>query len=427
MTTKLEKSRKTCVILYSRRHFDPKSSTPLENSSAGQIARSLYEELSKIEELEVHYFDAFDHTEWRRIKTDLLVSLIDNLELARWFFQPFETVVIAVNQHPLERLRLCSQAKSVGVPINALSASDGVFQPYRGLIGVNEILCVGNAITADTFRHFLKNCNITETFYSTYLGEQQSTKQVTKIENVLILMSSIGYRKGFDRIYDSFMTDGSKLGQYQFHIIGQPEGPFWEEKINEITEKFSNVHFHGWISNNSDQFNSVLNRMDVSLFPTREEGLVGSLLECINSGVLSLHTSNSGLNHNSNAFKISDFGDIQLSEKLSYISALGPEMLASLQGEQFIQMQSQMSSSPNIALALRALVTGGISKKKSRQRKLRTLMTFIHFPIFPLFPIVLRRVNLTFVRVLKAKVSITYPGFYETIKKLKNGTKHDAM
>lgn len=427
MITKLEKSIKTCVILYSRRHFDPDNSTPLENSSAGQIARSLYEELSKIEGLEVYYFDAFDHTEWRRIRADLLVSLIDNLELATWFFKPTETVVIAVNQHPLERLKLCGQAKSAGIPINALSASDGVFQPYGGLSGVNEILCVGNARTADTFRYFLKDCNITETFYSVYLGDQPRFKQITRIENVLILMSSIGYRKGFDRISDSFMRDGDKLSKYQFHLVGNPEGPFWEEKISEITTKFTNVTFHGWISNNTEHFNSVLNRMDISLFPTREEGLVGALLECINSGIISLHTGNSGLNNNSNALKLNDSGELELSEKLSEISNMDHESLMALQTEQFRQMNSQMSGSPNIGIALKDLVTRGISKKKSRKHKLRALMTYTRFPFFSFSPILLRRIRITFIRVQKAKLSIRYPGFYEKLRKIKNGAKYGAM
>jgi glycosyltransferase involved in cell wall biosynthesis len=425
MITKLGKSTKTCVILYSRRHFNPVAPTSLENSSAGQIARSLYEELSKMEEYEVHYFDAFDHSEWKKMKVDLLVSLIDNLDLARWFFKPAETVVIAVNQHPLERLRLCGLAPKLGIPISALSASDGIFQPYKALSGVNEILCVGNDKTANSFRYFLKNCNITETFYSTYLGEQQSPKQVIRIENILILMSSIGYRKGFDRIYDSLTKDGDKLSQYKFHIIGQPEGPYWKDKVDALTENYSNVHFHGWVSNNTDYFNSLLNQMDVSLFPTREEGLVGSLLECIHSGVLSLHTSNSGLNNSLDELKLNDDGDLNLLQKLSHISGLDPQRIISLQIEQFTQMQTQMSNSPNIGLALRELITSGLSKQRIQPRKKSSFLTYSKFSI-SFFPIISKRVNLTYMRVLKAKVSITFPIFYQALKKLRNFMKFDA-
>lgn len=425
MITKLGQSTKTCVILYSRRHFNPVASTPLENSSAGQIARSLYEELSKMNEYEVHYFDAFDHSEWKRLKVDLMVSLIDNLELAKWFFTPKEIVVIAVNQHPLERLRLCGLSRKLAIPTNALSASDGIFQPYKALKGINEILCVGNDKTANTFKYYMKNCSITETFYSTYLGETQSTRQVTRIKNVLILMSSIGYRKGFDRICDSFATDGMHLGDYQFHIIGQPEGPYWSAKVQSLMAEHSNVHFHGWVSNNTEEFNYLLNQMDISLFPTREEGLVGSLLECIHSGVLSLHTNNSGLNNSLEVLRLNEDGDLDLYNKLSIITRMDPKEILALQKEQFADMAAQMANSPNIGLALRNLISDGISQSRSKHRKLHVLFTLLKFPI-TFMPIFLTRVNLTFIRVVKAKVSISFPNFYMRLRTVRNSIKFGA-
>ena len=103
MTTKSERQVKNCVILYSRRHFDPNSSTDLENSSAGLIARTLYTEMKSQSNFEVYYFDSFDNSEWFNVQTDILVSLVDNLSLGIWFFDPKEVIVIAVNQHPLAR------------------------------------------------------------------------------------------------------------------------------------------------------------------------------------------------------------------------------------------------------------------------------------------------------------------------------------
>lgn len=418
MTMKSDNQTRNCVLLYSKRHFDPQETMPLEQSSAGQIAKTLYMEIVENTEYRIHYFDAFDHVEWTQLETDLLITLVDNIDLAMWYFKPKRTILIAVNQHPLERIRINGESLKYGIPTKALTASDGIYQPFKSIYKANSILCVGNSKTSSTFEKYLKNSTIINTSYLSFMGSLKVRKEMSGVKNILILMSSIGYRKGFDRIYNSLMTEGEKLRDYQFHIIGHPEGDYWQKKIDELQAKYSNVHNHGWVLNNSTRFNELMMTMDIALFPTREEGLVGSLLECIQGGVISLYSENAGLDNKIENLTLTHNGSLELAEKILAVSKLTKSELQALADDQFSQLQTQLKVLPNIGSALGALIESGIPNSHGKNRQLRIIATWLKLPLGNFVPILIKRIRVIRIRILKAKLQIRSPKIYSLMKRI---------
>lgn len=416
MTTKLELPIKKCIILYSRRHFDPNSSTPLENSSAGIIARNLYEEMKSRPDYQVYYFDSFDTTEWLKLKADLLISIIDNLSLGIWFFDPKEIIVIAVNQHPLERFSICGTAARDGIPTSAISPSDGIYQTNKSLTQAKAIICVGNNRTRETFGLYLKNANVILATYQTSFTKSIQKLDKNKIENILILMSSIGFRKGFDRIFQSLNNQKELLKHYNFHLIGHSEGPYWDNQIEFLKTHFVNFTYHGWLYNSDEQFRSLLASMDLALFPTREEGLVGSLLECIDLGILSLHTISSGLDNSTKELRLASKGDLDLAGHLKLLDSMDKSKLSQLRERQQTDMNLQFSLTLPIELALRIAVESEMPEMKMKLRISRLISVYFNFPYIRYRKLIFNRFRLTHLRHFLMKLSLEKPALYKNLR-----------
>ena len=418
MTTKLEKPLKNCVILYSRRHFDPNSSTDLENSSAGLIARTIYTEMKSKSYFEVYYFDSFDNTEWLKVETDILISLVDNLSLGIWFFDPKEVIVIAVNQHPLARLQICGSAARKGIPVSAISPSDGVYQPYKSLTKTKAIICVGNSETKDSFEQYLKNTKVVLATYDTSFSSHTQEASQDKIENVLILMSSIGYRKGFDRIFESLILEKESLKSYRFHLIGHSEGEYWDQKIKFLENHTRNFTYHGWLLNSDEKFISLLRTMDLALFPTREEGLVGSLLECIDLGIVSMHTKSSGVNNSVPELILSSVGDLHLAEHLNLFASMNKTALSQLRDKQRKELKNQFATTLPMETALRVAIESESGGKKAKLRLLRLVFVWLNFPILQYRKILVNRFKLIRLRQFLMKLSLKKPNLYNKIRNI---------
>lgn len=412
-------AKKNCVILYSRRHFDPSKSTELSGSSAGRIAATIYEAAKSCPDYNVHYFDSFDFNEWIPMGVDVLVTLIDNLPLAKWFFRPKRIIVIAVNQHPLVRLQNGIIGLASGLPNQALVPSDGIYQPFHSLNKANSILCVGNEKTTESYKRYLPMTDIRQVNYESNFSLHNSNRRITNIENVLVLMSSIGYRKGFDRFVDE-INQSKYLKRFKFHIVGHPEGPYWQAEVEKLISEHSNVKFHGWMLNNNEEFSNLIDKMDIAIFPTREEGLVGSLLECIDLGLISLHTSNSGLDNLLEELTLSDVGLLNLTEKLGSLSNKTSDELLNLHRMQEDSMKAQFAETSNIGKELILLLEQGVPAVKP-SRVLMEVHEVLKIAKNPKnFKVLLLRCRLIQFRYLKIKIAIKSPMLFVILKRLRN-------
>jgi glycosyltransferase involved in cell wall biosynthesis len=415
----MKKNKKICVVLYSRRHFNPAGESELLGSSAGQIASAIYFKLKSQDDLELHYFDAFNHYEWKKLKVDILVSIVDNLPLSYKFFNPNELYVVAVNQHPLERLRIASHSRRDLVPFSTLSASDGIYQPFRILAKANGIVCVGNTVTINTYKKYMNHCKIIATTYKSVFNESQREHNNQSANEVLVLMSSIGYRKGFDRIAREFDNNREALRKFKFHIVGEPENDFWKGTVDKIVSNNENVNFYGWLDNESSEFRELLQKTKIAVFPTREEGMVGSLLEVLDLGLIPLHTVNSGVDNTQGELTLEPQEDSDLGLKLLALCNKSKEDLLQIQKVQVLDFNKQVLETFDVAEQLSRLIKLH-NPKVSKNRNLIQLLTLIRL-VFVIPPRNhLSRFRLLYFHYWRSNLEMERPVVFKYLKVMKN-------
>ncbi len=286
------------MILFSKAHFDPQSESDLSNSSAGIIAKSVYSYLKSNESFNVVYFDYANIKEWVKTDTDVLISLVESFELAKWFFKPSYSFIFIVNQHPMQRLSILKEARNKNLPIDALSGADGIYQPIKSISKFNGIIYVGNDKTAKSFEKFYSRIKMYPTYYhSQFQGKDMTTQIAMKSNpfNILVLMSEISFRKGFDVVYSLIRICNLKGLEVNFHILGNSKNDYWLKLIKNLTSTENNVKYYGWLNNKSNEFDILMSQMSLAIFPSREEGMLGALIECIEIGIPCMHTLECGI------------------------------------------------------------------------------------------------------------------------------------
>jgi hypothetical protein len=408
-----------CVLLYSKRHFTPNIDSELNGSSAGVISREIYESLVQIPKVELFYFDAFNLDEWEDVKPDLLVSIVDSFGLAKHYFKPKYSIVIAVNQHPLDRLALTTEIVAEKIPIKALAASDGWLQSANSLRNSNGVVYVGNHVTGESLLKYMPGKKMYQTHYLPHLAITSKKKSTTESRSVLVLMSSIGFRKGFDRFYQSILRESAELSKYNFHILGFPENEYWADKVQELIKDFPNIVFHGWISNLDPKFSQILSSAEYAIFPTREEGMVGSLLECLENDIICLHTKNTGIDNSLASIELSSQGELNLSTKLNFLDTLSITEKSKIRVTQCNDWTSQVQNSEKIGSAVIHAVRDMVETEKISSRNLylglfRTFKAYLKVPT----PILLRRIKFLALIRLNNYLTLRFPKLKRLIRLL---------
>jgi hypothetical protein len=408
------------VLLYSKRHFTPGLDSDLNGSSAGVISREVYESLLRVPNLELFYFDAFNTTEWLDINPDVLVSIVDAFDLAFWYFKPKISILIAVNQHPLDRLLTTSEIPTNNLPINALSGADGWLQSARKLDKASAIVYVGNQRTAESLQKYLPNSNLFQAYYLPHFEVCNSRQSAKTPKNVLVLMSSIGFRKGFDRFYSAVQKEGNALSAYNFHLVGFPEGNYWANKVSELTARYPNIQFHGWVSNLSPEFKQILDCAEYAIFPTREEGMLGSLLECMENRIICFHTKDSGIDISTEYLRIPNKGDLKLAQLLNEIDSMDMTEKFLLLEKQSLTWKNQISNSQKIGPAVVSAIEKAISSSSINQRHgfISISSTLNVYKSVPL-GILLRRLKFIFVIAIQNRIYLKHTYLYSILIKFK--------
>lgn len=406
-----------CVLLYSKRHFMPNIESELNGSSAGVISREIYESLLQIPGVELFYFDAFNLDEWEDVNPDLLVSIVDSFGLAKRYFKPKYSLVIAVNQHPLDRLALTAEIVAEKIPLKALSTSDGWLQSTSSLQNSDGIVYVGNDITGKSLSKYLPGKRLYQANYLPHLAITRNQKASTESRNVLVLMSSIGFRKGFDRFYQSILRESIELTNYNFNILGLPENEYWENKVQKLINGFPNIQFHGWISNLDPKFSEILSFAEYAIFPTREEGMVGSLLECLENDIICLHSKNTGIDNSLVSLELTSQGDLNLGIKLNYLDTLSDSEKLQIRMTQRSDWQTQVNKSEKIGNAVIHAVRDMMESEKFSSRNFylgffRSLRAYIKVPI----PILLRRIKFLGLIRVNNNLNLKFPKLKRVIR-----------
>lgn len=347
----------------------------MSDSSAGIIARNVYTALKSNPSYRLLYFDYNNINEWVKVETEILITLVESFDLARWFFKPKFSYVFVVNQHPMQRLSILKEARRKKLPRNALSGTDGIYQPVKSLTKFNGIIYVGNHITAESYQKFYKRINLHQTFYHSQFNGLENTQESFRKSsdfNVLILMSEISFRKGFDVVCDLIKTCNLNALDIRFSIVGDSKSKYWRKILNDIVTMYPNVNYYGWLNNKSDDFKELISQMNLAIFPSREEGMLGALIECIEIGILSMHTIDCGIISSSDLLRINIHDIDDFFQKIQSLRYLDESSRVSILTDQKKQLQNQMEGSKSIGEIL-AICLNDLPNTKSKLNKLSVM------------------------------------------------------
>lgn len=284
------------VVAYSFAHFHPVDK-PIPQSSAGVIAKKIYDEAIKFEgSSNVLYIDPDIPLSWGpSITVDILISRASNYSLLLRHFKPKRDLLIAVNQHPESRKRIKKQLREVGLPAEALDSTDGIHESGKQISSASKIILVGNGITRNTY---LENgFKSKDLFPLTYVSTKIDFKYRPENQsNILAHIGSIGFRKGADVLFGIADSLREQESSAKLVITGEPVNTFWSKELqNALQRNPDHLEHLGWVDINSISFLETLRNTKFALFPTREEGLSGAYLEIANTGIPVITTNQVGI------------------------------------------------------------------------------------------------------------------------------------
>ncbi|HLM34050.1 MAG TPA: glycosyltransferase, partial [Gaiellaceae bacterium] len=291
------------LLSYSRALFDPTlppERHELWGASANVISRTLYEILGR--HGEVTYADATAPEEVAGQRFDLFLGIQRNFGKFLDACEIDRSILIAVNMHPEEHNRLLLDfVVREGLPTAAIHPLDlhDVEARTRDIAAADAILVFGNVGTLNSYvRNGVPVEKIKVAYFGSDLwsGERSLERRGAPGEtHILYCASEIGLRKGFD-IVDGGMTE-SDLGELgaHLHIAGSASYPHYRAKLEQLEQRLGDrVTNHGWLDSSGPKYRNLLESVDYILFPSLEEGQVGTVLDAMARGVIPLISQNCG-------------------------------------------------------------------------------------------------------------------------------------
>lgn len=274
------------VLAYFDAYFQPGVTAPLENHSAGQIARHLHQILQECGR--VTYLDAAQRPEG--IEADLFIGHFWNyLPVSRTNHFRKKIAFYAVSDPERRRALLYSLAERFGVPAPDWDFPPADFDHASTMRDADLVLLVGNSYTLETFspewrpKIRLLNYSVDEALYTASAAQARANE-------FCYVATQCGLRKGF---MDVLLTwSGMQAGGSKLHVIGTIEPPW-----NGLLARYNNgsILYHGWIDSHSPEYARILQGCKFVYVPTYEEGQMGSLLEAMYCGCVPITTRASGI------------------------------------------------------------------------------------------------------------------------------------
>lgn len=340
------------VLAYSIKHFNPK--TGLIKGSAGEIASACFRVMTNFFGSEgVIYIDSDMPESWPQDagKISALITRDSNVALQVSYFKPDKVLLIAVNQQIKVRNSLAQVAKKLGLPKQALDASDGVFEVTSGVKFADKVIIVGDGSTRNTYtnngvssKDILPVTYAQKTINFSYIASDET-------DTLLVHLGSLGFRKGLDKILFFLGSDEFKQSSLKLVVTGTPVNEYWRDRIQSVCPD-ERVSFPGWLDVHSVQFNQILRKTRLAIFPTREEGLSGAYLEIARTGIPVLTTRNVGIETLAE-LTLKDDSYLEFMVTLEKLLASGVKELESLSKNQI----RYLSLIPNDGAQLRDAVT----------------------------------------------------------------------
>ena len=168
----------------------------------------------------------------------------------------------------------------------------------------DAIFVVGDRWTQDTYRP--TSVPIYECPNSVVEGITDTTPQrrFEEARRNFLWMSAYGaIRRRLDIVLDAF----SELPEYHLWVCGgiEYERDFFKLYRRELTE-LSNVHYMGRVDVASEEFAEITCRCGYVLYPSRSDGMPGSVINCMAAGLVPLVTREAGMDTGGYGRRIED-------------------------------------------------------------------------------------------------------------------------
>ncbi len=174
------------------------------------------------------------------------------------------------------------------------------------------IICLGNQSTADTYKKFKKVINLP-------IGCYPDTRSIEKDleagrKNFLFFSGAGNIHKGLDLLIEAF----AKQSDYTLHICTFMDDKFAKFYAKEL--KLSNIIVHDFVILRSEKFYEICDACNYIIFPSCSEGSPGSVVECMQQGLIPIVSKTSHIDIEDSGITLSRVSVTSLVESMKLIS-----------------------------------------------------------------------------------------------------------
>lgn len=163
----------------------------------------------------------------------------------------------------------------------------------------DAIIITGNDYTVSTYINSkMPIYKVPISVYS-FFNYKEIHRDINKAKRHFLWFGSSGLvHKGLDICLEVF----KEFSEYALHICGPKEDDFFEIYKNELN--LNNIHYHGFIDVSSTHFKDIVSQCLFTIFPSSSEGMSGSLLTTMATGLIPIATKETGINIEDRGFLI---------------------------------------------------------------------------------------------------------------------------
>lgn len=182
------------------------------------------------------------------------------------------------------------------------------------------IICLGNQALVDTYKSF----NNVYALPTGSFAESKSLPQKDFIKarkNFLFFSGGGNVHKGLDLLIDAFSNSDLHL------YIATRLDPEFEKFYHHQLYSTNNIHYEGFVSIGSDRFYQLINECGFVILPSSSEGSPGSVVDCMQRGLIPIVTTNAHLDVEPFGYTIKTVSVDGIRDLVIKVSRLGPDRL----------------------------------------------------------------------------------------------------
>lgn len=192
-----------------------------------------------------------------------------------------------------------------------------------GVINSDAIICLGNEELAKDYRKYNKNTYCINNGVFPFNSTQKPKLKNSK--NVLFLAGRGNIHKGLDLLIDVF----SNNPDFTLHVCQHIDNDF-NNVINNKLQGSKNIIIHDFVKMRSPEFDAIANSCSYSILPTCSEGQPGSVLECMQYGLVPIISKEANIDFDTFVVKIDTLDSQGVEQSLYRIKELSDEKYSHL-------------------------------------------------------------------------------------------------